>query len=237
MFSVSVCVATYNGAEFIRDQLISILEQIPEDSEVLIGDDGSVDDTIRIVEEFQDNRIRVIKNTSNLGYVGNFENLISEAAGTYIFLSDQDDLWPAGRVDKMISAMKISDSLLVVGSLESFVDDVDSCKFFSGFDHTRDGTSYKNIFDIFVGHNVPYYGCAMLLSKKIKPCLIPFYSKVISHDIWIAFVANRRSSVVHLNDTVTLRRIHAGNLTKSNRRFFDKIKTRFFWSLAILHII
>ncbi|MNM79024.1 UDP-Glc:alpha-D-GlcNAc-diphosphoundecaprenol beta-1,3-glucosyltransferase WfgD [compost metagenome] len=237
MFSVSVCVATYNGAEFIRDQLSSILEQIPEDSEVLIGDDGSSDETIRIVEGFHDVRIRIIRNTTNLGYIGNFENLISEASGTYIFLSDQDDLWPAGRVDKMISAMELSNSLLVVGSMESFVDDVDSRKFFCGFDHTRNGTPYKNIFDIFIGRSVPYYGCAMLLSKKIKPCLIPFYSKVISHDIWIAFVANRRNSVVHLSDTVVLRRIHGSNLTNSNRGFFDKIKTRLIWSLAIFNII
>ena len=237
MFSVSVCLATYNGAEFIRDQLSSILKQIPADSEVLIGDDGSKDDTLRIVEEFHDARIKINKNAKNLGYIGNFENLISEASGDYIFLSDQDDLWPTGRVDKMISVMKLSNSLLVVGCLESFVDDVNSRKFFCGFDHTRDRTPYRNIFEVFIGRSAPYFGCAMLLSKKMKPLLIPFYSKVISHDIWIAFVANRHNSIVHLNETVTLRRIHGTNLTNNNRGFFDKIKIRFVWLVAIFHII
>ncbi|MEE3508685.1 glycosyltransferase [Pseudomonas sp. 10C3] len=237
MVSVSVCMATYNGADFIREQLYSILMQIPQDSEVLLGDDGSIDETIRIVEDINDSRVKVIRNTSNLGYIHNFENLIGNAKGDYIFLSDQDDIWPAGRVEKMISAMDASNSLLVVGAMESFVGDVNSCSFFCGFDQTRNASSFRNIFDIFVGRSVPYFGCAMLLSKKIKPYLIPFYSRVISHDIWIAFVANRRCSVVHLNDTVTLRRIHSNNLTNSNRSFFDKIKTRYFWSLAILNII
>ena len=227
MFSVSVCMATYNGADFIREQLESILVQIRQDSEVLIGDDGSTDETISIIERVNDSRVKVIRNASNLGYIRNFENLIGEAEGKYIFLSDQDDVWPVGRVDTMISARDVSNSLLVVGGIESFSDDINSRRFFCGFDQTRNVSPFRNIFDIFVGRSVPYYGSAMLLSNKIKPYLIPFYSRVISHDIWIAFVADRRCSVTHLSDVVTLRRVHGNNLTSSNRRFFDKIKTRF----------
>lgn len=237
MFSVSVCIATYNGAEFVEDQLSSILEQIPEGAEVLVGDDGSNDETIRIIEGFHDTRIRIIRNATNLGYIGNFENLIGAATGDYIFLSDQDDLWPTGRVEKMISAMRLSNSLVVVGAMESFVDSVDSRQYFCGFGQARNSTSFRNVFDVFIGRSVPYYGCAMLLSKKIKPYLLPFYSKVISHDIWIAFVANRHRSICHLDDTVTLRRIHGSNLTNNNRSFFDKIRTRFSWFLAFFHII
>ncbi|MFO3797597.1 MAG: glycosyltransferase, partial [Anaerolineales bacterium] len=195
------------------------------------------DKTISIVEDLKDPRIRVISNPTNLGYVRNFENLIAEAKGDYIFLSDQDDIWPAGRVEKMISAMEESDSLLVVGGMESFVDDVESRQFFCGFDATRNASPVKNVVDIFVGRSVPYYGCAMLLSKKIKPYLIPFHSAAISHDIWIAFVANRRRSVAHIIDTVTLRRIHGNNLTNSNRGFVDKIKTRLLWVVAILKLV
>lgn len=237
MSSISVCIATYNGADFIREQLETILMQIPEDAEVLIGDDGSVDGTIHVVEEINDPRIRVIKNSSNLGYICNFENLIEKAKGNYIFLSDQDDVWPAGRVNKMISTMDMTGSLLVVGSMDYFVDDISACKFFCGFDRSRDSSPVRNILDTFVGRSVPYFGCAMLLSKKLKSYIIPFHSKVISHDIWISFVANRRCSVAHLNDVVTLRRVHGGNLTRSNRSLFDKLKTRFIWSLAILKII
>lgn len=237
MFSVSVCIATYNGAEFVKEQLDSILNQIPEDAEVLVGDDGSSDDTIRIIGDLDDARIRVIKNSSNLGYIGNFEHLIDVAAGNYIFLSDQDDIWPAGRVEKMMSAMQLSNSLVVVGAMESFFDDMKSRKFFCGFGKVRNNTPFRNVIDIFVGRNVPYYGCAMLLSKNIKPYLLPFHSKIISHDIWIAFVANRRRSIYHLDDIVTLRRIHGSNLTNSNRSFIEKIKTRCVWFSAFFHII
>lgn len=234
---ISVCVATYNGALYIREQLESILMQIPADAELILGDDGSVDDTVRIVEQINDCRIRIVKNQVNLGYVGNFENLIGLAKGDYIFLSDQDDIWPKGRVERMIAAMKEARSLLVVGSIESFNEGIDCRKFFCGFDSARDNSPFRNVFDMFVGRAVPYYGSAMLLSKDFKSHALPFFSQKISHDIWIAFLANKLNSVSHLTDVVSFRRIHGDNVTNSNRSFFDKIKTRYLWSLGLLNIM
>lgn len=234
---ISVCIATYNGAAYIKEQLESILLQIPLNSEVLVGDDGSFDETVEIIEKLQDFRVKIIKNPKNLGYVSNFEKLIEMAAGDYIFLSDQDDIWPPGRVHRMISAMDKSESLLVVGAIDSFVGCVDSRSFFCGFDDRRDSTPCRNIFDMFVGRAVPYYGSAMLLSKDLKSHALPFFSQKISHDIWIAFLANKLNSVSHLTDVVSFRRIHGDNVTNSNRSFFDKIKTRYLWSLGLLNIM
>lgn len=137
----------------------------------------------------------------------------------------------------MITAMNSSGSLLVVGSMESFVGDQGVRSFFCGFDSSRDMKPCSNLLDIFFGRNVPYFGCSMLLSKEIKPYLLPFYSKKISHDIWITFVASRYSFISHLEEIVTFRRIHGNNLTNSGRGFFAKLRTRYMWSLALLNIV
>ena len=58
---ISVCLATYNGAKFIREQLLSILSQLGPRDEIIISDDGSTDRTFAIISELNDSRIRIIK--------------------------------------------------------------------------------------------------------------------------------------------------------------------------------
>ena len=57
---ISVCVATYNGERFIREQIDSILRQLSSDDEIIVSDDGSTDDTISIINSIDDKRIRII---------------------------------------------------------------------------------------------------------------------------------------------------------------------------------
>ena len=60
---ISVCMATYNGEKYIKEQLESILSQIGENDEVIISDDSSTDNTVEIIKAFSDNRIKIYKNT------------------------------------------------------------------------------------------------------------------------------------------------------------------------------
>lgn len=55
---ISVCICTYNGAKFIKQQLVSILNQLQNDDEIILSDDGSTDDTLNIVNSLNDKRIR-----------------------------------------------------------------------------------------------------------------------------------------------------------------------------------
>lgn len=59
---VSVCMATYNGAEYINEQIYSILKQLSFQDELIISDDGSTDNTIDIIKNIHDNRISLFKN-------------------------------------------------------------------------------------------------------------------------------------------------------------------------------
>ena len=58
---ISVCIATYNGERFIREQVDSILRQLSSDDEIIVSDDGSTDDTISIINSIDHKRIRIIE--------------------------------------------------------------------------------------------------------------------------------------------------------------------------------
>ena len=104
MKKISVCMAVYNGEKYIREQIASILGQLAPGDELIISDDGSSDGTLDEARAFGDARIRLLANQLDRGYSGNFENAIRHAGGDIIFLSDQDDVWLPGRVEKMRAA-------------------------------------------------------------------------------------------------------------------------------------
>ena len=89
---VSVCVPTYNGAQFIKQTLESILGQTYEHLEVIIQDDGSTDNTMEIVRSFADPRITVRTSSENLGGASNWNAATSSYQGKYVKVVCQDDL-------------------------------------------------------------------------------------------------------------------------------------------------
>lgn len=95
---ISVCVATYNGEMYIRQQLQSILCQLADSDEVIISDDGSTDGTLTVIREINDKRIRLIDGPRRQSPTLNFENALRQAKGDHIFLSDQDDVWKPEKV-------------------------------------------------------------------------------------------------------------------------------------------
>ncbi len=102
---LTVCIATYNGEKYIRQQLESILKQISETDEIIISDDGSKDRTLDIVKEIGDKRICVYNHIKrkakfNIDYAtANFENALTKAKGDIINISDQNKVWMDNKVD------------------------------------------------------------------------------------------------------------------------------------------
>lgn len=107
---ISVCMATYNGGRFIKEQIDSILPQLSQYDELIVSDDGSTDRTLEIIASYKDERIKVFhhQKTGNKYYptlkvcysTNNFENALKQAKGDYIFLCDQDDIWEKNKVEE-----------------------------------------------------------------------------------------------------------------------------------------
>lgn len=107
---------TYNGEAYIKQQLESILLQLPGSStdgslaEVIVADDGSTDETLKVIGNFNDCRIKVLPQGDHLGPVYNFERALRAATGDVIFLSDQDDVWMPHKVEAILDALKFDGS-------------------------------------------------------------------------------------------------------------------------------
>ena len=103
---ISVCIATYNGQQFIREQIDSILCQLSSDDEIIVSDNGSADDTISIINSIDDKRIRIIEGPRKHSPILNFEKALKEAKGEFVFLADQDDLWKPNKVETCMKWLK-----------------------------------------------------------------------------------------------------------------------------------
>ena len=118
---VSICVPTYNGAAYLPAALDSILAQTFTNFEVLIVDDCSSDDTVKIAERYalQDARVRISLNASNLGLVGNWNRCVELVAGEWIKFVFQDDTIAPRCLEKLIAATESGHQ--IVACARSFI--------------------------------------------------------------------------------------------------------------------
>ena len=108
MKNVVILLATYNGQQYIRQQLDSLFAQTYQDFRIVIHDDGSTDETVNIINEYRDkysDRIEIIYGHSCGGAKTNFMYLLSEVEADYYLLCDQDDVWLPEKVEKSIKVL------------------------------------------------------------------------------------------------------------------------------------
>jgi glycosyltransferase involved in cell wall biosynthesis len=236
--SISVCMASYNGENFIEKQIESILLELSPSDELIIVDDCSSDRTLEKINAFNDSRIQLLQNTINAGEIYSFSKAISLAKNQYIFLSDQDDIWKRGRVKLMIDSLEKSNSLLITSNF-SWInnDDLPIDISFDGVSSRTSNKNLKNILDIFIG-KTNYFGCAMLFKRELISVICPIPRFVESHDLWIAFISNILKSNVHIEDHTFFKRKHNTNVTStvSDRPFIKKLFSRIIFLLSILFI-
>ena len=105
---IDILMATYNGGKYVEEQLKSIISQSYENWNLVIRDDGSSDNTLKILNEYSknDKRIHIISdNKGNLGLVKNFEELMKRSTEEYIMFSDQDDVWVDNKINILLQKM------------------------------------------------------------------------------------------------------------------------------------
>jgi len=223
---ISVCIATYNGARYLREQLDSILPQIGEVDEVIISDDGSTDETIEIINSYSDGRIKLLHN-NNRGFVHNFENALKNTKGDYIFLCDQDDIWLPNKVQVCVETLgkhiAVNHNSLLVDS-EGKQLGVD---FFSQ-NHSAGGywrTLWRN----------SYSGCCMAFRRELLEYAMPFPPKIASHDIWLGLIAEKHGNPIFLQQPLLYYRRHGHNASstaeKSELTFMQQLNYRLYMFL------
>jgi len=234
---ISVCIPVYNGQDFIENQIRSILEQLVDGDEIIVGDDFSTDSSLEIISRIDDKRIIVVNAASNKGLVRNLSAILSRARHKYIFLADQDDLWVPGRVDAMIEILKGSQKELVVGNASCINKESEYISMrFNDVYAKKSSLRYQNIIRIFLG-NIAYNGCCMAMTTNFKDVVSPIPNFVESHDLWFALIANVRKSIVHIDQDVTFRRIHMTNVSFRKRSVYKKIGSRIIMIIMLLSAV
>ncbi len=234
---ISVCIATFNGEKYIELQINSIIKQLDSFDEVIIVDDCSKDNTLKIIQSLNDTRIKIYQNDVNNGHVYSFSRAIELATKKIIFMSDQDDIWTNNRLILMKEKLLNSSALLLTSNSE-FIDSLGN-KIDFKIDGVYEINSFKylnNIIDIFRG-KTNYYGCAMAFKSELKKIILPMPNYVESHDLWIAMAANLIKSNVHFNDITLERRIHGSNASVVNRRLILKLKSRIVFLKSLIQLI
>lgn len=228
---ISICIATYNGEQYIRQQINSILEQLSMEDEIIVSDDGSTDGTIDVINSLNDTRIKVYHANCH-SPVFNFENAIKQASGDYIFLADQDDVWCKEKVKTIIPRLEeydlvFSNAVVVDKNLNVTRNVIYDNK--PRYDIS--GTLYRNSF----------IGCTMAFRKEMKEVILPFPKKLPMHDIWIALSVQMFGKVYYIDEGLILYRRHGDNLTDdkiSDFSYLYRIEYRLYliWQMAKRYI-
>ena len=219
--SVECVLCTYNGAEYISEQLDSIGRQTCLPNRLIVCDDASQDDTVEIVREWSRGvpfQVDIYVNDSGLGVIGNFEKALALTEGEYIFFADQDDVWMPEKMELSLRELRlleyrygretpclvhtdltvVDDSLRIIH--KSFLEN-------QGLHHIAD--EKKQLSSLMVQNFVT--GCTMIINRALREKSLPFPKGIIMHDYWLALVAAMCGKIGFVGKTTLLYRQHGRN--------------------------
>lgn len=217
MASISIAMATYNGAKFIREQLNSLAMQTILPSEIIITDDCSSDDTLQIANEFAATspfKVTVRRNETRLGYRGNFIHAASMCTSEIIACCDQDDVWLPEKLKTVVGAFEDPEVMLVHHN-SIIVDDSGDIGYlrndavphihpwFAAYGHTltfkRELADFSNLWDLSTSADVSGRQDGTYISARE------------SHDHWFFFLASHLGKIAYIETPLVRYRQHGTN--------------------------
>ena len=227
--NLSICIATYNGSKFIREQLDSILFQLDIHDEIIISDDSSLDDTIDIIKSYNDSRIFLIENGKYKNPIFNFENAIRHANHDIIVLADQDDIWLSNKLPIIRAYFSEKDYKNKIYTL--VMDNYSIGNDGKIFDESlyKYLNSGKGVIKNFIRNT--YLGCNMAFSRKLLVKSLPFPKTIPMHDVWLGLLSEFYGEVYFSPEKTIYFRRHGNNATKESYSIFQVIK----WRMSLLY--
>lgn len=205
---VVVLMSTYNGEQFVVQQLRSILEQLPADGRILVRDDGSTDATVERVQGVGDSRISVVRG-DNLGFAASFLRLLSgvPADSRMIMFADQDDVWLPTKVERAWKALAaLPDTAALYCSAQMLADERLRPL------HATQRWPIKPSFQNALSENI-VTGCTAALNPAaialLRQAGVP--DQVRFHDWWMYLVVSAFGAVIFDPEPTLLYRQHGAN--------------------------
>ena len=220
MVKVDVLISTYNGEQYIREQLSSLFSQTYHNFKVLVRDDGSNDNTIQIVKEFvaeYSNKINIIEDDfGNLGSSISFMKLLESSVSDYIMFCDQDDVWLPNKIEVTLNKIqdmeeKYFDQPLLVFSDLTVVDNELNTINDSFWSYQKIDPNIVYDWKNLAAQNV-ITGCTIMLNRKAKNCCLPFELPFLLHDQWTGVCVSKVGEVGFIEEKTLLYRQHNRNV-------------------------
>ncbi len=215
--SISVAMCTYNGGRFLSEQLASIAGQDRLPDELVICDDGSLDDSREIVKQFTRRcafATHFVANENNLGSTKNFEKAILLCHGDIVSLADQDDIWYSHKLKRVEIAFLESSETVAAFSDADLIDDdsrlLGQCLWnaFSFGAVEQDRFEKCRALEVLLKHPV-VTGATMAFRRELIDIMFPIPSTHI-HDRWISFLLAARGRFVAIREPLMQYRRHKG---------------------------
>jgi glycosyltransferase involved in cell wall biosynthesis len=238
---------TFNGAEFLWEQLQSFLVQTHQPDELIVCDDNSTDETVELVEKFAQEapfRLSLQVNEERLGSNANFQRAIERCSGDIIFLSDQDDVWLPEKIERMLEAFEASPTTAMFFSDGILINEesqpIGTNLWERTFPHELQMWAQRgDLFRVILWQNV-VTGATVAFRSEIRGQILPFPNDIpnLIHDGWIAARLARNNALGRIEQPLIKYRIHhrqqlgvarevSGSLTYAERRAFYAAKINF----------
>jgi glycosyltransferase involved in cell wall biosynthesis len=233
--NVSIAMTTYNRAAHLQEQLDSLAAQQLLPAELVVGDDGSTDDTLNILERFARIApfpVRIHRNPQRLGYRANFMNVVRLCTSPLISFCDQDDVWLPQNLSQVARCFADPDVLLT-------------------FHNARVVDAQRKTISRFYAEPLPpisrrltfspwmfSYGFTQTFRADLLPA-VDYWNlmkdhhhadEAMGHDLFFFLLASGLGSICYIDEELTEYRLHAGNTIGSGKRtkpsFLDRWRYR-----------
>ena len=224
---VCILLSTYNGEKFLESQIKSIFSQSYKNIDIIVRDDGSTDNTLKILEKY---KIKYIKG-KNISVVKSFFKLLEYALELdyeYFLFCDQDDIWNINKVEKQLSLIELKNKNIpiLIDSDMQVIDENNNLISNSFFKFSKLDYRKKSLNYLFVQNNIT--GNSVLINRKLAQ-LVKFHKNIIMHDWWIGLIASAFGEIYFINQPLLKYRKHFSNVVGAEhyyslnkiRKFFD----------------
>lgn len=208
---ISVAMATFNGEDYILNQLESIRKQDRKPDEVIISDDGSTDNTRKIISEFiEHNRLlnwKLVTNYATHGVTYNFINALREISGDIVFLCDQDDIWERNKIALMVTLFKNSNITCVISRIRYIDQSGNTLN-----SHTAYTNKINHVVDISELCRVcSYLGMSAAFTKEVIESTSNEFMLSTAHDWALMIKASSMGRIKYYGEVMQRYRQHSNN--------------------------
>ena len=229
---VSVFMPVYNAGIDLIEAVQSILDQTFSDFEFVIVNDGSTDNSMELLQQFNDSRIRIINNDGNKGLIASLNIGLELCVGEYIVRMDQDDISLPTRIEKQVEFMDQHPEYGLIGSwFQDFGDNIESKLVCYSSDDTQ--IRIRHLYQTHISHPTALLRNSVIKENNLK--FDPAFVHGEDYEFWVRMSAYCKLS--NIPELLVLKRDHIHNITNKYAQTMQdtcaKVKLKQFHQMGV----